>query len=91
MNGPPEKRPGVLRHTPDAKLPQLPKNSYSSAIAQQQLWHKRAVEHQQRLLIIWLLASIDRKLELLLSSRTKQRSKQSGICCAATHPPRNQN
>jgi len=84
---PPGKRKGVFSHTPIPKLTTLPEDNFSSAIAQQQLWHKRAVEHQQRLLIIRLLASIDRRLELLLSSRTKQRSKESGICCAATHPP----
>jgi hypothetical protein len=76
---------------PIPKLTTLPENSSSSAIAQEQLWHKRAVEHQQRLLIIRLLASIDRKLELFLNSQTKQRSKESGICCAVTHPPHNQN
>jgi hypothetical protein len=61
---PPGKRKGALQ-APILKLTTLPENNSSSAIAQQQLWHKRAVEHQQRLLIIRLLASIDRKLELL--------------------------
>ena len=40
------------------------------AITQERFWHERAVEHQQRLLIIGLLASIDSKLELLLQQQS---------------------
>jgi len=36
------------------------------AITAERFWHERAVEHQQRLIIIRLLASIDRKLERLV-------------------------
>jgi len=35
----------------------------------ERFWHERAVEHQQRLIIIRLLASIDRKLERLVEGR----------------------
>jgi hypothetical protein len=38
-------------------------------ITPERFWHERAVEHQQRLIIIRLLASIDRKLELLVQQR----------------------
>jgi hypothetical protein len=35
-------------------------------ITPERFWHERAVEHQQRLIMIRLLASIDRKLERLV-------------------------
>ena len=40
--------------------------SCEPAITPERFWHERAVEHQQRLIIIRLLASIDRKLERLV-------------------------
>jgi hypothetical protein len=36
------------------------------AITAERFWHERAVEHQQRLIIIGLLSAIDRKLERLV-------------------------
>jgi len=38
-------------------------------ITAERFWHERAVEHQQRLIMIRLLASIDRKLERLVEER----------------------
>jgi hypothetical protein len=85
MEGPPHKRkarPACHQNAPiltqssaanngtDATIGQLEREQRKLPdITQDRFWHARAVEHQQRLLIIRLLASIDRKLELLLESK----------------------
>ena len=65
MKWPPQ-RAGARPNAPDSPKLRRAQSNSGVAISQERFWHERAVEHQQRLLIIRLLASVDRKLELLL-------------------------